>query len=271
MRQSRLRKFRSKYRGFWFTTKIILIWYLLLFSIMHFTSNTSAVFSDATSPAGKIESGYWPVDYQLVFTEKGNSNFDACGPFEVKRTIKNKGKEDMNDAASYEVYYHKANPKKHGEKVGEGSIPALKKNQTEELKFTAEEPGRYAFVAKYETVDGEMETWSFEIKVDCGSGQKTDNVKEKSNEDHKSAPEQSTEDAEKNEPNQEKVKVQDTSENKEDNNTEVEQGQQPEEKKESEAEITESGKDTVPPAEQEDSEVLSGDETKDEVKEGEEK
>lgn len=271
MRQSRLRKFRSKYRGFWFTSKIILIWYLLLFSIMHFTSNTSAVFSDTITPVGIIESGYWPANYELEFTEKGNLNFDACGPFEIKRTIKNKGKEDMNDAASYEVYYHKANPKKHGEKVGEGSIPALKKNQTEELNFTAEEPGRYAFVAKYETEKGEKETWSFEIKVDCGSGQKSDNVKEKSNEDNNTAKEQSNEKAEENDSAKEEVKEQDTSENEEDSNSEVEQGQQSGEKKESEEEITESGKDTVPPAEQEDNEVSSGDETKDEVNEGEEK
>lgn len=178
VRRSRLRKFKSKYRGFWLIVKISMIWYLLLFSGFYFTSNTSALFSDQLGANGRIEADFWPAHYELVFPEKGNSNFDVCEPYEITRIIKNNGPEDMNQTAIYEVFYDKANPKQHGVKVGEGTIEILKKNETAELKFLADKPGRYAFVAKYQSEDKE-EAWSKEIKIDCGSGQELNKKNQK--------------------------------------------------------------------------------------------
>lgn len=181
MRKCRLRKYKSKYRSFLFIAKVAMIWYLFVFSITYLTSDTSALFTDEVNPKGKIESGIWPADYELAFIKSnGNENWDVCTyPFEISDSIRNIGNEDMNGAQSYEVYFvENGNPEK-GEKVGEGIVEVLEKNEKTELKYLAEKPGTYIFMVKYKT-EKQQEVWSKkQIKIDCDSGQDPNKEKDK--------------------------------------------------------------------------------------------
>ncbi|MFD1849039.1 amyloid fiber anchoring/assembly protein TapA [Oceanobacillus bengalensis] len=171
MRQSRLRKFKTKYRWFWFTTKIVLIWYALIFSTTYLTSNTAAVFTNSEESSGKIEAGFWePEEFVLEFTTKGNQNIDACKSIEIKTIVKNNGPGDMNENGSFEVYYiAKGNPTK-GAKDGVGTFESIESGKSTELTYKASKPGRYAFLI-YQQSDSNLKLWSKEIRIDCGSGQ----------------------------------------------------------------------------------------------------
>ncbi|MBP1971188.1 TasA anchoring/assembly protein [Virgibacillus natechei] len=189
MRRTRLRKHRSNFQLFLLIGKVIMIWYLMVFSVTYLTTNTSAYFTNANNTNGIIYAGFWePVDESsLAFIKNGNENIKTCEPTTLKAEIKNTADGDMQSDSTYDVYYiENGNPEKHGDKMdlgkGEGSIEALKSGETTELTFKASEPGRYAFVAYQHDEHVEEEAWSKSIKINCPPGHQTntdENIEDK--------------------------------------------------------------------------------------------
>ncbi|GAB3056817.1 amyloid fiber anchoring/assembly protein TapA [Virgibacillus ainsalahensis] len=186
MRKSRSKKYKSRFHLFMLVGKVVMAWYLILFSTTYLTADTAAYFTTSNQSNGVIYTGEWeePDNSTLAFIEKGNKNLKACEPVTLKMKIKNTGDGDMLSESSYDVYYiENGNPQKHGEKVelgaDEGIIKALKMGETAELTYKASLPGRYVFVAYQHSDHPDEETWSKEIKVDCKSDKQPDN-KEKS-------------------------------------------------------------------------------------------
>ncbi|WP_100010392.1 amyloid fiber anchoring/assembly protein TapA [Lentibacillus sediminis] len=187
MRQSRLRKYKSRFQWFLLIGKVVMIWYLIIFSTTYLVNHTSAQFTDARQANGLLEVGHWEEEGDprgiLIFTGKGNQNIDSCKPITIKAGIKNIVERDMTEDSTYEVFYaENGNPEK-GEKQklgeGEGTIKALASGEITELTFYAEKPGRYVFLAyQHEDHKGDKKIWSEKIRVDCSSGQKPDSKEE---------------------------------------------------------------------------------------------
>lgn len=180
VRRTRLRKHKSNFQLFLLVGKVIMIWYLIVFSTTYLTANTSAYFTTANGANGMISVGAWEVvdESSLAFIQNGNENIKSCEPITLKTEIKNTGDGNMQSGSSYDVYYiENGNPQKHGDKLdlgeGEGTIKALKSGETTELTFKASEPGRYAFVAYQHDEHPKEETWSKSIKINCPPGQQT--------------------------------------------------------------------------------------------------
>lgn len=125
---------------------------------------------------GTITAGTWETEESwdkssLKFTNTKDQTIKACPPKEISTRIKNTG-ESMNGTTEFEVYFIlKGNPKK-GQKVHEGKIPVIGKNQTIDLKYTAREAGVYKFRALQRPghgnkTEGRQELWSESIIIDC--------------------------------------------------------------------------------------------------------
>ncbi|GAB3804968.1 amyloid fiber anchoring/assembly protein TapA [Virgibacillus kimchii] len=179
MRSKRLRKFRRQFPVAFFLVKLVLIWYLVVFSISYLTSGTAAHFYDAEEADAKVHAGFWADGWDgssLSFMENGNTNIKSCDPVEISTEIKNTGDGDMVDGSVYDIYYiENGNPEKHGVKLDlpedEGSIPALEPGQSTELTHIAQQPGVYAFLAEQPEGHPEGDTvWSKWVIVNCPSG-----------------------------------------------------------------------------------------------------
>src|SRR5699024_11696275 len=87
--------------------KILLIWYLLVFSLSFVTtSDTTADFTDLKEGRGMIyAAGDWKVvdESALVFIENDAQEWNTCDPKALKTTIENNGVEDMQDNSTYAV------------------------------------------------------------------------------------------------------------------------------------------------------------------------
>lgn len=182
MRSKRINKYRVKYRPLIVGVKLVLISYLMIFSISYLTSGTSAFFSSYQTLGHEITAGEWNQDHKdsdqwdqssLTFQGKGNQNIKSC-PTVIEVEIMNDG-EDMQHDTKYEIFYIKnGNPQKHGEKIDlheeEGIISALKSGEIIKLSYETDVSGVYVFAAYQQ--DGhpnEEQTWSEKIKVDCKS------------------------------------------------------------------------------------------------------
>ncbi|UJL45361.1 amyloid fiber anchoring/assembly protein TapA [Virgibacillus sp. NKC19-16] len=201
MRRTRIRKHRSNFQLLLLIGKLIIIWYLMVFSTTYLTANTSAYFTTTNDANGMVSVGVWEVadESSLAFIQNGNENIKSCEPVTLKTEIKNTGDGDMQSDLTYDVYYiENGNPEKHGDKLelgeGEGIIKVLKSGETTELTFKASEPGRYAFVAYQHDGHPEEETWSKSIKINCPPGQQTntdeniEDEKETTKDDEKETP-----------------------------------------------------------------------------------
>jgi TasA anchoring/assembly protein len=192
MRSKRLRKFRRQFPAAFFMVKLLLIWYLVIFSVSYLTSGTAAHFYDTEDPVSKIDAGFWADGWDgssLAFIEKGNTNIKACDPVEITAQVQNMGDGDMDEGSTYDVYYiENGNPEKHGEKLslpeGEGDLAALKSGESTKLKLLAQEPGIYAFLLHQpEGYPGEETVWSKWVNVNCPSGKAEQNEETKRNND----------------------------------------------------------------------------------------
>src|SRR5690625_846608 len=176
MRSKRLRRFRRQFPVVFFLVKLILIWYLVVFSISYLTSGTAAHFYDMEEADSKVLAGYWADGWDgssLSFIQKGNDNIKSCEPVEIAMEIKNAGDEDMINGSYFDIYYiENGNPEKHGQKLGEENIPALYSNESTEITYLAQKPGVYAFLAHQPEGHPEGQTvWSKWAIVNCPSGQ----------------------------------------------------------------------------------------------------
>ena len=201
-------------KRFIFVLKLVLIWYLCIFSAGYLTSQTAATFTDKKQINGVFTAGTWESNEtevpdseekqdnsKLTFLSQGNQNIKKCEPVNIDVEIKNAGKSDMKQDSSYEVYYiENGNPKKHGEKVklaeGEGVVPVLNQGETTKLTYLASNEGRYIFLANQSGSQHKESVWSKEIKVHCTS-KKKGNTNENVGDTKKQNQEQSAKDTEK--------------------------------------------------------------------------
>ncbi|WP_164218308.1 amyloid fiber anchoring/assembly protein TapA [Virgibacillus sp. YIM 98842] len=179
MRSKRFRKYRRQFPVAFFLVKLVLIWYLVVFSISYLTSGTAAHFYDAEESDSMVYAGFWADGWDgssLSFVENGNTNIKACDPVEITKEIQNSGDEDMLAGSTYDVYYaENGNPEKHGVKLdlseSEGNITALESGESTILKYLAQKPGRYAFLVQQPEGHPDKESiWSKSVKVNCPPG-----------------------------------------------------------------------------------------------------
>lgn len=70
MRSTRIRKFRSPYRMFFFISKLVIIWYLLLFTGMYLNQTTDAVFTETYEVKSRIHADVETIDIEKEETNK---------------------------------------------------------------------------------------------------------------------------------------------------------------------------------------------------------
>jgi len=190
MRSKRMRKYRKQFRHIILFGKVLLIWYLILFSISYITtSDTTADFTDLQEANGMIyAAGDWQVvdKSDLEFAEKATEEHDMCVPKTIIAKLKNTGTEDMLDTSTYAIYFSEhGDPRKDGEKIDldeeEGIIPALEIGDTSELTFNATKTGKYIFVA-YQLDEDQTEVLSEKIDLTCESKKEDDTEQKTMNE-----------------------------------------------------------------------------------------
>ncbi|MBM7600519.1 TasA anchoring/assembly protein [Virgibacillus halotolerans] len=181
-----MNKFKLKNKGLIILLKVVLVWYVVLFSTSYLTSTTAANFTTTNQTENVIRIGDWeePDGSLLKFVKKGNQNIKACDQsVEMKVTLKNTGT-DMKSDSTYEVYHvENGNPEKQGTKVkldeDKGNIQAVQSGNTIELVYKTDKPGTYVFLANQSNDDlKEQKTWSEWIKVHCPSDSKPKNTEE---------------------------------------------------------------------------------------------
>ncbi|WP_229740652.1 amyloid fiber anchoring/assembly protein TapA [Ornithinibacillus halotolerans] len=172
---SRLRKFnRHKKKKLIVMGKLVLIFYLALFSFTYLTGGTIAYFN--TSSTGTLTftaADTWFDGSNLVFIDKPVQNVKACPEVEISTRLKNEGIK-MSGTTKYEIYFtnDKGNPKNHGELiVNNGIVPPLDNGEVTELTHLAKEAGFYTFkVYQREGYEGKSsEIWSKKIHVNCNA------------------------------------------------------------------------------------------------------
>ncbi|SEQ19341.1 amyloid fiber anchoring/assembly protein TapA [Piscibacillus halophilus] len=192
-RYTRVVKYRKKHQKLILLIKIIAIWYFSVFFVSMLTSGTQAYFNSQPHSSVSINAAdSWWDGSELIFTGKNTQNVKACAPEEISVEIKNIGK-DMYDSATFEVYFTTTgkpqNP--HGEKVGEGVIEPLNKDEVKDIVYLAEENGFYEFKAyQHKDYEGEnVEIWSEKVHVNCNAAnEEKDKGDEKEQNEVESAP-----------------------------------------------------------------------------------
>lgn len=176
IRSLRAKKFKSSRKRRTIVLQLFAIWYSVAIIASSIQGETGAYFNDRDQVTGTITAGTWETEESwdkssLKFTNTKDQTIKACPPKEISTRIKNTG-ESMNGTTEFEVYFIlKGNPKK-GQKVHEGKIPVIGKNQTIDLKYTAREAGVYKFRALQRPghgnkTEGRQELWSESIIIDC--------------------------------------------------------------------------------------------------------
>ncbi|MBU9712107.1 amyloid fiber anchoring/assembly protein TapA [Evansella tamaricis] len=185
MRSSRLSKYREKYKGLKFTTKILAICYVLLISITLITASTLAYFSNGTDMNISISSAdYWWDKSDLEFIGS-NQNIKACAPIEISVELKNNGF-SMTGETEYEVYFVANGNPENGDLVAEGTVGIINADETVELTYDAENDGVYKFKAYQregygDNYDDREVIWSERVHVNCNAaGPRTQNETEDS-------------------------------------------------------------------------------------------
>ncbi|MEH7238463.1 amyloid fiber anchoring/assembly protein TapA [Bacillus sp. JJ1562] len=171
-------------KRFFAILKIVLVFYLMIFSIKYVTSTTSAYFYSKGEATVSLTAGTWADNSRLEFTDRGNLNIQGC-PATMVVNIKNMSNSDMNSPSKFEIYYvdkdkdggkdKGGNPKIHGTKTdipeGQNVIPALKSGEQTKLSFETNQDtgeGFYNFYA-YQTNKSIDNDWSVKVKVKCKS------------------------------------------------------------------------------------------------------
>ncbi|WP_416314003.1 amyloid fiber anchoring/assembly protein TapA [Rossellomorea sp. FS2] len=152
------------------------IWFVFALICQSIQGQTGAYFNDREELQGSITAAIWEKEddwdkSSLKFTGSSDQKVKGCPPIKISAPIMNKG-ETMQGTTEYEVYFAlKGNPKM-GQKVYEGLINPLKKNQTVYLTYMARETGVYKFRALQRPGHGNNnedrhELWSESITIDC--------------------------------------------------------------------------------------------------------
>ncbi|MBV6685804.1 amyloid fiber anchoring/assembly protein TapA [Bacillus sp. JRC01] len=176
IRSLRAKKFKSNKKRRIIVLQLFAIWYSVAIIASSVQGETGAYFNDQNQVAGTITAGTWETEESwdkssLKFTNSKDQTIKACPPKEISTRISNAG-ESMKGTTEFEVYFIlKGNPKK-GQKVHEGKIPAIPKNQTIDIKYMAKEAGVYKFRALQRPghgnkTEGRQELWSESIIIDC--------------------------------------------------------------------------------------------------------
>lgn len=186
IRHMRIKKFRSKNLSMVIVTKILVIVMLFTVGLSYLTSNTGAYYNDTATARGIFTAGFWEEVLEkwdkssLKFIEpKKDITVTSCNPITISATIKNTGN-DMQGSTEYIVYHvMKGNPM-NGEKVYEGKINPIKKNETINLEYSTSKAGNYKFKALQRPGHGNKydvrhELWSETITVQCKESSKKNN------------------------------------------------------------------------------------------------
>ncbi|WP_139223999.1 amyloid fiber anchoring/assembly protein TapA [Lentibacillus halodurans] len=180
---SRLRKF-NRNKKMIVACKILVICYLLIFTLGYLTSGTGAYFNSSEEDQQVIQAGTWWDGSELVFVGNNTQNIKACPPEEITVDIKNRGF-SMIDSTEYGVYYvENGNPKNNGEKIADGMIESMEEGETKSLTFEAEQKGSYMFtISQHPEYDGDNQNpWSKKMMVKCiENNEKTEQEEDKQN------------------------------------------------------------------------------------------
>jgi len=170
MRKSRLAKCKKKKWSICFLLQLIVFFYLGMYLFTELTSPTNADFNDIERRTFSLkaadefpeDSGEWDKS-SLQFIGAGK----RCEIPEIFAVIKNgNGSKPMKGSVGYEVYWiNKGNPK-DGEKVAEGTVPALGTGETYTIAYSPDIAGNYKFKAYQRPGHpGKGELWSDTIEV----------------------------------------------------------------------------------------------------------
>ncbi|WP_245604779.1 amyloid fiber anchoring/assembly protein TapA [Paucisalibacillus globulus] len=149
---SRLQKHkRQKKKKLVLMSKVVVAFYLLIFSFSYLTGGTIAYFSNANQATLNFGAGTWFDGSKLKFVGNRGTNVDqSCPIVEISADFKNVGHK-MQGPAEYEIYYTgeeskgKGAPEKHGTSIFKGEFNALDKDEVITLSFEAKQEGFYVF------------------------------------------------------------------------------------------------------------------------------
>lgn len=158
-------------------SKIIVAFYLVIFSFSYLTGGTAAYFSNSNQGIMKFKAGTWYDGSILKFVGNNGTVVDqSCPSVEISADFKNVGHK-MRGPAKYEVYYTeteskgKGSPENHGSPIFEGQIQPLDKNEVVTLSFVADNEGFYVFkvyqVENFEGKEKDKEIWSNKFNIKC--------------------------------------------------------------------------------------------------------
>ncbi|WP_198135642.1 amyloid fiber anchoring/assembly protein TapA [Mesobacillus selenatarsenatis] len=181
IRYSRSRKFRKRYDFFRKSMQVLLVWYLLIFTVIQLNSFTNAAFNDVEELQASIHVK-WPVDEwdksSLDFDVAGLERGGSCQPPEVYAEIYNNGEDMTFSTWTWELF-----------KVGtgqetktpispvleSGEVPMIKSGEKERIVTTKlqELPGdgHYRFKVTKPDRPGQEAIWSEPIEIEgCIAG-----------------------------------------------------------------------------------------------------
>ncbi|KUP04429.1 hypothetical protein Q75_15685 [Bacillus coahuilensis p1.1.43] len=172
LRYSRLRRFPKSNQKLMISGKIMLIGYVMIFTVSYLTSNTTAYFSDSSNETLSIQAGTWFDGSNLQVGSHNGETIAACPQEELQVVVKNTGF-SMTGPTEYEIYYSTdGEPNQNGEKVEEGQIQPIEQNGSITLSYQASADGAYMFKVYQrpgygENDEGRTEIWSSKIVVSC--------------------------------------------------------------------------------------------------------
>jgi YqxM protein len=181
IRYSRSRKFRKRYVFFRKSMQVLLVWYLLIFTVIQLNSFTNAAFNDVEELQASIHVK-WPIDEwdksSLDFDVAGLERGGSCQPPEVYAEIYNDGEDMTFSTWTWELF-----------KVGKGQetktpispvlesgeVPMIKAGEKGRIITTKlqELPGdgQYRFKVTKPDRPGQEAIWSEVIEIEgCIAG-----------------------------------------------------------------------------------------------------
>lgn len=175
IRYSRSRKFRKRYVFFRKSMQVLLVWYLLIFTVIQLNSFTNAAFNDVEELQASIHVK-WPIDEwdksSLDFDVAGLESGGSCQPPEVYAEIFNDGEDMTFSTWTWELF-----------KVGKGQetktpispvlesgeVPMIKAGEKGRIVTTnlQELPGdgQYRFKVTKPDRPGQEAIWSEPIEI----------------------------------------------------------------------------------------------------------
>ncbi|WP_231495770.1 amyloid fiber anchoring/assembly protein TapA [Paucisalibacillus sp. EB02] len=186
---SRLQKYKNlKKKKLVLFSKIIVAFYLVIYSFSYLTGGTIAYFSNSNQGYVSLTAGTWFDGSKLKFVGNNGTDVDqSCPTVEISADFMNVGHK-MQGPTKYEVYYTEqgsnggGSPENHGSPIYAGQIQALEKDEVITLSFVTENEGFYVFKVYqregFEGKDKEKEIWSNKFKIQCKDDKDKNNKNE---------------------------------------------------------------------------------------------